>query len=86
MIPYQVKFLINENKQEQTISFQTNEKPVKGEIYTIEQAGHNKTEVKITEVIKVIIKNDALTAFIEYQCKTEKHEEATAVIGFGKRN
>jgi hypothetical protein len=86
MIPYQVKFLINENKKEQTISFQTNEKPVKGEIYTIEQPDHSKTEVKITEVTKVIIRNDALTAFIEYRCKTEKHEEATTVIGFGKRN
>lgn len=85
MIPYKIK-LILDDKNATEIQFESNEKPIKGDIYTIEEANGKVGEVKLTEVNKFIIKSKTSNATLEYRCKTEKHEATANVIGFGKRD
>lgn len=84
MIPYKIKFILND-KEEDALHFESNEKPFKGELQTIEDADGKLWEAKIIEVTKVIIRTKKTEATIEFRCKVEKHEAATNVIGFGKR-
>ncbi|MBT1702218.1 hypothetical protein [Chryseosolibacter indicus] len=85
MLPYKIKFII-EDKKSSEISFESNEKPVKGEIYTIQNVNGKIEEVRLTEVNKVIVRTDTSEAILEYRCKTEKHEATATTIGFGKRD
>jgi hypothetical protein len=84
MIPYNIKFIFENN--ESLLSFQSNEKPVKGDIFTIQEKGNKLSEVKITEVTRVVINQEKADAMLEYRCKVQKHDEAKTVIGFGKRD
>jgi hypothetical protein len=84
MIPYHIKFILENN--ESLSSFQSNEKPVKGDIFTIQEKGNKSWEVKVTEVIRVVIPQEKAEAMLEYHCKVQKHDDAKTVIGFGKRD
>jgi hypothetical protein len=84
MIPYNVIFILDEKAKEH-IHFESNEKPVKGEIYTIQDSGGKLWDAKVTEVAKFIIRSKDTQATIEYRCKVEKHETTVPTIGFGKR-
>jgi hypothetical protein len=84
MIPYKVKFLLSE-KAEDFVDFESNEKPVKGELFTIQDENGKHSSVKITEVLKFVIRGKKSAGEIEYRCKTETHEESAMTIGFGKR-
>jgi hypothetical protein len=84
MIPYRIKFL-QEGKDNEPLTFESNEKPVKGDTYTIQRSGGKSGEVKIVEVTKVVVPSKGGDAVLEYHCKVEKHEAASHTIGFGKR-
>lgn len=84
MIPYKTTFVIDD-KLKEAIHFESNEKPFKGEVYTIENADGKLWEAKVTEVTKIIIRNKSAEGSIEYRCKIEKHEPTLNSIGFGKK-
>jgi hypothetical protein len=84
MIPYKVIF-IPDAKVKDEIHFESNEKPFKGEIYTIKDMNGKLWEARVTEVTKMIVRGKDSEAAVEYTCKVEKHEAAGSVIGFGKK-
>jgi hypothetical protein len=84
MIPYKVIF-ISDAQIKDEIHFESNEKPFKGEVYTIKDANGKLWDARITEVTKMIVRSKNQEATVEYRCKVEKHEEAGSIIGFGKR-
>jgi hypothetical protein len=84
MIPYNIRFSLDNN--EIVFSFQSNEKPVKGDIFTIEDKGGKLWDAKIIEVTKVVVSPEMGNSLLEYRCKIQKHDEAKTVIGFGKRD
>jgi hypothetical protein len=83
MIPYKIKFIISEKPKNQ-MDFESNEKPVKGEIYSIQEADGKVWDAKITEVTKVIIRAKDANAVIEYRCKVEENKSGAVSIGFNK--
>jgi hypothetical protein len=83
MTPYRIKFLNEKTKSE--INFESNEKPVKGEVYSIQDISGKLWDAKVTEVTKYVIQGNGSQASLEYRCKIEEHEASGAVIGFGKR-
>jgi hypothetical protein len=85
MIPYKITF-IPDQKAKDEIRFESNEKPFKGEVYTIQDADGKVWEAKITEVTKLIARSKNTEAVLEYKCKVERHEATATVIGFGKRD
>lgn len=84
MIPYKIAFIIDE-KTNEAIHFESNEKPFKSEVYTIQDADGKQREAKITEVVKIIIRSKTAESSIEYRCGIERHQPTSQVIGFGKR-
>jgi hypothetical protein len=84
MIPYKV-VLIPDAETKNEIHFESNEKPFKGEVYTIKDVNGKLWDARITEVTKMVVRNKNPEAEIEYRCKVEKHEATGSVIGFGKR-
>jgi hypothetical protein len=85
MLPYLVKFTLN-NQIEDHINFQSNEKPFKGEVYTIQDTDGKLWDARVTEVTKFIVRTKNSEGVIQYQCKVEKHEVTASAIGFGKRS
>lgn len=85
MTPFIITFL-PDSKENESFTFESNEKPFKGELYSIIDSAGKTSEAKITEVSKVVIRKGQHEATLVYQCKIEKHEANPAVIGFGKRN
>jgi hypothetical protein len=85
MIPYKVKFIIDE-KANNTIQFESNEKPSKGEIFTIHESEGKLWDARITAVTKFIVrtKDKDAPATLEYHCQVQEHDSKTAVIGFTK--
>jgi hypothetical protein len=84
MIPYKVKFIIDEKAN--NIQFESNEKPSKGEIFTIHEPGGKLWDARITAVTKVIVrtKDKDAPATLEYHCQVQEHDSKTPVIGFTK--
>jgi hypothetical protein len=82
MIPYTIKFILGKDE----MRFESNEKPFKGELYTIQNADTTLVEVRVKDVTKIIARTKGSSATIEYHCVVEKHEESVNVIGFGKRS
>jgi hypothetical protein len=78
MIPFRVKFTLRDNNE--TFIFESNEKPFKGDVYSIEENGSH-TSYKITDVIKTIVRENGL-AHLEYQCAVEKNDVNEFTIGF----
>jgi len=83
MISYQVVFL-SSNDVEEKFSFETNEKPFKGEIFAIQKNDGSTIEVKITEINKVLVLKADSKTVLEYHCKIEPHEQRRNAIGFRK--
>ena len=83
MIPYKIKIIHTAEKT--TLAFESNEKPLKGDVFTLKQDDGKTSMVKITEVTKVLIGKSNETAELEYHCQVESHQENTTQIGFGKR-
>lgn len=79
IIPYKVKFILDENESDH-LSFDSNEKPCKGDLYSIEQDGE-LTPFIIKEITKVVIRNRG-TSSLEYQCAIAKYEPQAKGIGF----
>jgi hypothetical protein len=84
MIPYKIRFIFDDQPKND-IQFESNEKPFKGEVQTIQEVDGKLWEAKITEVSKFVVRSKNSEASIEYRCKMEKHESTATVIGFGKR-
>jgi hypothetical protein len=84
MIPFKIIFILNEKTNDQLL-FESMEKPVKGEIFSIQDADGKLWEAKITDVTKFVVRSKDKSASLEYRCKVEKHEADKHVIGFGKR-
>jgi hypothetical protein len=82
MHTYNIKFIIDENAKNE-FDFISNEKPFKGEVYTIEETNGKLWDVKVSEVKKIIIRKQKGEAIIEYRCNVEENKTAN-VIGFGK--
>jgi hypothetical protein len=85
MIPYKVRFILDD-KSKESISFDANEKPIKGEVYTIQDTSGKVWDARVTDVVKFVVMEKTAQALIEYRCKVEKHEETSTTIGFGKRS
>jgi hypothetical protein len=85
MIPYRIKFILDDKTKDEFL-FDSNEKPFKGELHTIQDVNGKLWEAKITEVSKFVIRSQSSEATVEYRCKVEKHEPTATVIGFGKRS
>lgn len=83
MIPYKIKF--HHAGDNTTVSFESNEKPVKGDVFTIKAEDGKLSMVKIIEVTKILNSKSNNTADLEYNCNVEAHQENTSQIGFGKR-
>ena len=84
MIPYHV-VLFSGEKPTEKFSFETNEKPFKGETFVVQKHNGSIDEVMIVEVTKMIVEKDKSHAVLEYHCKTELHEQRANAIGFGNR-
>lgn len=84
MIPYKIKFFLD-TKNKDVLAFESNEKPIKGDLYKIQDSRDQISEVKITEVVKIVIRGKTDDGVLEYHCQTEKHEASAQTIGFGKR-
>jgi hypothetical protein len=85
MIPYKVKIFLSDDPAD-VVAFESNEKPLKGEVLKIQDLDKKTWDIKITEVTKFISRSKDDGSVLEYHCKMEKHEETAATIGFGKRS
>ncbi len=81
MHTYHVKFIIDEKTGNQ-FNFVSNEKPFKGEVYTLQEPDGKLWDAKVTDVKKIILRNNE-EATIEYRCQVEENK-AAQVIGFSK--
>jgi hypothetical protein len=83
MKSYKIRFIVD-SKAGNYFDLESNEKPVKGELFTIEEANGKLLNIKITEVTKFVIVKSEHEAEIEYRCGVEEYKEQGRSIGFYK--
>jgi hypothetical protein len=82
MKQYKVKFIFEDKSSE--LNFESNEKPIKGDLFTVQETDGKSNEVKIKEVTKVVVRGLESSATIEYHCAVEKYDSKSPVIGFAR--
>ncbi len=80
MLSHKIKFNF-EDDGHQSLIFESNEKPFKGEAFWIEDNGTSQ-EYKISDVKKVVVRKEGTSAVLEYHCRVEKSDIRSIPIGF----
>lgn len=81
MKPYKVKFILDEKTGRHAYA-ESNDKPLKGEVFTLKESTGKLKDIKITEVNKYLIAAENDTAIIEYWCIVEEYKAGANTIGF----
>ena len=80
MLSFRIKFNFEDDGHE-SLLFDSNEKPFKGESFWVEENG-TRQEYKVSDVQKVIVRKEAMSASLEYHCRVEKSDIRSIPIGF----